>query len=202
MPAPHISTTANHDTGVPEVLTVRQAAILDFIETTVRAQGYPPTLREIGTAVGLSSPSSVRYQVVTLEAKGYLHRDAARPRAYAISDTATPPDAVLAEHIRQAAADVPLPPEYTEGHFPLRMTGEAMREAAIRDGDILIISTHHSAANDDLVAALIDGYATVRQLRHDSDGRAWLTARADGYPDYPAEAAVVLGRVATMLRHL
>lgn len=198
MPAPHTSPTARH-AGVPEILTGRQAAILDFIESTVRSRGYPPTLREIGAAVGLRSPSSVRYQVVTLEAKGYLHRDAARPRAYTVSDTAQSPD--LAEHIRQATADVPLPPEYTDGYFPLRMSDSSMRDAAIRDGDILIISLQDRATDGDLVAVLIDGHPTIRQLRYDDD-HVWLSARADGHPDHPAEAAVILGRVAAVLRHL
>lgn len=201
MPAPRTQPKSDRHAGVPELLTARQAAILDFIETTVHTRKYPPTMREIGVAVGLSSTSSVRHQILTLHAKGYLYRDAARPRAYVIRDAAPPAEETLAAHIRQAATDVPLPPEYADGHFPLRMAGNAMREAAIRDGDILIISRHDHAADGDLVAALIGDRATIRQLRQDRD-HTWLQARAAGYPELPADGAMILGRVVAVLRHL
>ena len=171
-------------------LTERQRTILDVIRASVTSRGYPPSIREIGDAVGLTSTSSVAHQLRTLERKGYLRRDPNRPRAVDVrggEDTATPvatdvagSDAlpeptyvpvlgriaaggpILAE---EAVEDVfPLPRELVgEGSlFMLKVVGESMVDAAICDGDWVVIRQQNVADNGDIVAAMIDGEATVK----------------------------------------
>ncbi|MER6692556.1 transcriptional repressor LexA [Streptomyces minutiscleroticus] len=210
----------------PDGLTSRQAAIVRFIEDTVARQGYPPSMREIGQAVELRSTSSVAHQLMALESKGVLYRDPHRPRAYRVRHRADDaPEApapaaatpgvthvplvgriaagapILAE---EAVEDVlPLPRHLVgEGRlFALKVVGDSMVEAAICDGDIVTVRRQDAADHGDIVAALLDGEATVKRLRLE-DGRVWLAPHNPAYEPIPGEHAAILGKVVAVLRTL
>lgn len=213
-------------------LTDRQRLILATIRDAVLERGYPPTMREIGEAVGLTSPSSVKHQLTTLERKGYLRRDPNRPRAIEIvgaevsasrpdissgsvedATDASPPvlvpvvgriaagGPILAE---QAVEDVfPLPRRLVgDGElFLLQVQGDSMIEAAICDGDWVVVRRQEVAENGEIVAAMIDGEATVKtfQLR---GGHVRLLPANPAYSPIDADEAVILGRVVSVLRSL
>jgi len=207
------------------VLTMRQHKILQVIRDSVERRGYPPSVREIGDAAGLKSPSSVAHQLKVLEKRGLLRRDPNRPRAVdirplddAMPDTeATHPlpspsyvpvvgriaagGPILAE---QAIEDVfPLPKEIVgEGTlFLLKVVGDSMIDAAITDGDWVVVRQQPVADNGDIVAAMIDGEATVKTFKR-KDGHVWLMPHNAAYEPIPGDEAVVLGRVVTVLRKL
>lgn len=206
-------------------LSPRQRRVLEVIRDWVQRFGYPPSVREIGEAVGLTSTSSVAHQLRALERKGYLRRDPNRPRAVGIRpaepvlETPEPEQArphpiyvpvvgriaaggpVLAE---QAIEDVfPLPREIVgEGTlFLLRVAGDSMVEAAITDGDWVVVRQQPTADNGDIVAAMIDGEATVKTFKR-RDGRIWLLPHNSAYEPIPGDEATVLGRVVAVLRRL
>ena len=211
-------------------LTERQRTILEVIRTSVTSRGYPPSIREIGDAVGLTSTSSVAHQLRTLEKKGYLRRDPNRPRAVDVrgSDEMVTPvvatdvagsDAlpeptfvpvlgriaaggpILAE---QAVEEVfPLPRELVgEGSlFMLKVVGESMIDAAICDGDWVVIRQQNVADNGDIVAAMIDGEATVKTFKR-TRGQVWLMPHNPAFDPIDGNEAVILGKVVTVLRKL
>jgi repressor LexA len=218
-------------TALPDVfaadLTPRQRKILDFIRDTVERRGYPPTVREIGEAVGLVSPSSVAYQMGVLQKKGYLRKDPNRPRAVdvrppselALDDeeavrAARPAPAyvpvlgriaaggpILAE---QSIEDVfPLPRELVgEGTlFLLQVKGDSMLDAAICDGDWVVVRQQPVANSGEIVAAMIDGEATVKTYRF-RDGHVWLMPHNPAFDPIPGDEATILGRVVTVLRRV
>ncbi|MFF7858767.1 transcriptional repressor LexA [Streptomyces sp. NPDC007904] len=212
-------------------LTARQAAIVAFIEDTVARQGYPPSMREIGQAVRLASTSSVSHQLMALEHKGVLYRDPNRPRAYRVRQrwgdgvcaqaASTAPEPAVAEDaarvplVGRIAAGTPILAEEVvedvlalprhlvgEGQlFALRVVGDSMIEAAICDGDIVTVRRQDTADHGDIVAALLDGEATVKRLRH-QDGRVWLMPHNSAYEPIPGEDAAILGKVVAVLRTL
>ena len=211
--------------GPPDAsgLTARQRRVLEVIRDAVARRGYPPSVREIGEAVGLTSSSSVQHQLETLQKKGFLRRDPNRPRAVevfapnAADDEAARIDArpaptyvpvvgriaaggpVLAE---EAVEDVfPLPRELVgEGTlFLLRVVGDSMIDAAIADGDWVVVRQQPTADNGDIVAAMIDGEATVKTYKR-RDGHVWLLPHNAAYDPIPGDEATVLGRVVTVLR--
>jgi repressor LexA len=211
-------------------LTERQRTILEMIRNSVTTRGYPPSIREIGDAVGLTSTSSVAHQLRTLERKGYLRRDPNRPRAVDVrgtEDHAAPSvltdvagsDAlpeptfvpvlgriaaggpILAE---QAVEDVfPLPRELVgEGSlFLLKVVGESMVDAAICDGDWVVIRQQNVADNGDIVAAMIDGEATVKTFKR-SRGQIWLMPHNPLFDPIPGNDAAILGKVVTVIRKI
>ena len=210
-------------------LTDRQRTILDVIRSSVTSRGYPPSIREIGDAVGLTSTSSVAHQLRTLERKGYLRRDPNRPRAVDVrgteettasvatdvagSDALPEPTFVpvlgriaaggpiLAE---QAVEDVfPLPRELVgEGSlFLLKVVGESMIDAAICDGDWVVVRQQNVADNGDIVAAMIDGEATVKTFKRTA-GQVWLLPHNAAFDPIPGNDAAILGKVVTVLRKL
>ncbi|MDT5196995.1 MAG: repressor LexA [Mycobacterium sp.] len=215
------------DTRDP-ALTERQRTILEVIRSSVTTRGYPPSIREIGDAVGLTSTSSVAHQLRTLERKGYLRRDPNRPRAVDVrtpEELATPivatdvagSDAlpeptyvpvlgriaaggpILAE---EAVEDVfPLPRELVgEGSlFLLKVVGESMIDAAICDGDWVVIRQQNVADNGDIVAAMIDGEATVKTFKR-SRGQVWLMPHNPLFDPIPGNDAAILGKVVTVIR--
>ncbi|MDP7702734.1 transcriptional repressor LexA [Mycobacterium sp. TY815] len=213
--------------SVDSALTERQRTILEVIRASVTTRGYPPSIREIGDAVGLTSTSSVAHQLRTLERKGYLRRDANRPRAVdvrAADDAVTAPttdvagsDAlpeptfvpvlgriaaggpILAE---EAVEDVfPLPRELVgEGTlFLLKVVGDSMVEAAICDGDWVVVRQQNVADNGDIVAAMIDGEATVKTFKR-AGGQVWLMPHNPAFDPIPGNDATVLGKVVTVIR--
>lgn len=214
-------------------LTPRQRKVLEVIRDSVERRGYPPTIREIGSAVGLASTSSVSYQLAALQKKGFLRRDPTKPRAVdvrlpgeaaaavAAADLAQDEAAERAAHpapayvpvlgriaaggpilAEQAVEDVfPLPRELvgTGTLFLLKVVGDSMVDAAITDGDWVVVRQQPTADNGDIVAAMIDGEATVKTYRR-RDGHLWLMPRNDAYPPIDGDSAVILGRVVTVLR--
>nr|WP_228804290.1 transcriptional repressor LexA [Nocardia higoensis] len=216
-------------------LTVRQRKVLDVIRSSVSERGYPPSIREIGDAVGLTSTSSVAHQLRALERKGYLRRDPNRPRAVDVRGldeavravTALPGGAearesaadpsrptptfvpvlgriaaggpILAE---QAVEDVfPLPRELVgDGSlFLLRVVGESMVDAAICDGDWVVVRQQNVAENGDIVAAMIDGEATVKTFKHIGKD-VWLMPHNPLFEPIPGNDARILGKVVTVIR--
>jgi repressor LexA len=216
--------------SVDPTLTERQRTILNVIRASVTNRGYPPSIREIGDAVGLTSTSSVAHQLRTLERKGYLRRDPNRPRAVDVRGAdeaaATPPvtevagsDAlpeptyvpvlgriaaggpILAE---EAVEDVfPLPRELVgEGTlFLLKVVGDSMVEAAICDGDWVVVRQQNVANNGDIVAAMIDGEATVKTFKR-AGGQVWLMPHNPAFDPIPGNDATVLGKVVTVIRKI
>jgi repressor LexA len=218
------------------LLTPRQRTILDVIRASVTSRGYPPSIREIGDAVGLTSTSSVAHQLRTLEKKGFLRRDPNRPRAVDVrsaddvriadeasrapvvtdvagSDALPEPTYVpvlgriaaggpiLAE---EAVEDVfPLPRELVgEGAlFLLKVVGESMVDAAICDGDWVVIRQQNVADNGDIVAAMIDGEATVKTFKR-TGGQVWLMPHNPAFDPIPGNDAAVLGKVVTVIRKI
>jgi repressor LexA len=211
-------------------LTQRQRRVLEVIRDSIDRRGYPPSVREIGEAVGLSSASSVAHQLSVLQKKGWLRRDPNRPRALdvrlpgdATAETApaasAAPDGtaaptyvplvgriaaggpVLAE---QAVEDVfPLPRELVgEGTlFMLRVAGNSMVDAAICDGDWVVVRQQPTAENGEIVAAMLDGEATVKTYKR-RDGHVWLLPHNPAYEPIPGDEATILGRVVTVLRRV
>ncbi|TLS45670.1 transcriptional repressor LexA [Streptomyces montanus] len=202
-------------------LTSRQSAIVRYITETVDRQGYPPSMREIGQAVKLASTSSVAHQLMALERKGVLYRDPHRPRAYCVrpswapdlGDKTEPPvDVPLVGRIAAGAPllaeemveDVYALPRQLVGEgelFALTVVGDSMIEMAICDGDIVIVRRMDSADHGDIVAALLEDEATVKQLRR-QDGQVWLMPRNSAYEPIPGDQAQILGKVVGVLRQL
>jgi repressor LexA len=200
-------------------LTPRQLKILSVIKTAVEDQGYPPSMREIGLAAGLSSTASVTYQLQILEEKGWIRRDASRGRAIEITlpgqdGEAAPQDKTrLIPLVGKIAAGNPilaeqeveevLPlPESIVGKgdlFLLQVKGDSMIDLAICDGDFVVIRSQKDAQKGEIVAAMIDGEATVKTWSK-KDGHYWLLPANDNYAPIPADEAVILGKVTAVLR--
>jgi repressor LexA len=210
-------------------LTERQRTILEVIRASVTSRGYPPSIREIGDAVGLTSTSSVAHQLRTLERKGYLRRDPNRPRAVDVRGTeettaaattdvagsdALPEPTFVPVLGRIAAGGPILAEERIEDVFPLpkqlvgdgtlfllEVSGDSMVDAAICDGDYVVIRQQPTADNGDIVAAMIDGEATVKTLRK-RDGEVWLIPHNVNYDPIDGTHATILGKVTAVLRRV
>ena len=208
-------------------LTERQRTILEVIRASVTSRGYPPSIREIGDAVGLTSTSSVAHQLRTLERKGYLRRDPNRPRAVdvrgtedttlsAVTDVAGSdalPEPTFVPVLGRIAAGGPiLAEEAVEDVFPLprelvgegslfllKVVGESMIDAAICDGDWVVIRQQNVADNGDIVAAMIDGEATVKTFKRTA-GQVWLMPHNPTFDPIPGNEAAILGKVVTVIR--
>jgi repressor LexA len=202
-------------------LTPRQLKILQVIKTAVEDQGYPPSMREIGEKAGLSSTASVTYHLQILEEKGWIRRDASRGRAIEITlpgqdGEAAPQDKTrLIPLVGRIAAGNPilaeqeveevLPlPESIVGKgdlFLLQVKGDSMIDAAICDGDYVVIRAQKNCEKGEIVAAMIDGEATVKTWSK-KDGHFWLLPANDDYAPIPADNAEILGKVTAVLRSL
>ena len=215
------------------VLTWRQRKVLQVIRESVQRRGYPPSMREIGEAVGLTSTSSVSYQLSTLQNKGYLRRDAGRPRTVEVrlpGHPAVRPDASFDDDVpmditSQEAAYVPvvgriaaggpiLAEESIEDIFPLpralvgegtlfllKVVGDSMINAGIVDGDWVVIRQQPVAENGDIIAAMIEGEATVKTFKR-SGNHVWLMPHNPAYTPIPGDEAEILGRVVAVLRRV
>ncbi|MGO8886488.1 MAG: transcriptional repressor LexA [Streptosporangiaceae bacterium] len=221
------------------VLTWRQRKVLQVIRESVQRRGYPPSMREIGEAVGLTSTSSVSYQLSTLQNKGYLRRDAGRPRTvevrlpghpairpeHEVDDSAAADggtmdivsqEAVFVPLVGRIAAGGPILAEQSiedifplprqivgEGNlFLLKVVGDSMINAAIADGDWVVVRQQPVAENSDIVAAMIDGEATVKTFKRAGDGHVWLMPHNPAYTPIPGDQAEILGRVVAVLRRV
>ena len=204
-------------------LTPRQRAILEVIHGHVDEHGYPPSVREIGDAVGLRSPSSVHAQLESLEAKGYLRRDPTKPRALEMGrDPETslqmrPGSSRNVPLVGEIAAGGPilaeervesvyaLPKELVgEGAlFMLKVRGESMIEAGVMAGDLVVVREQPSVEQGEMCAALIDGEATVKFFRRTRAGEVFLDPANETYEPIPVTAdqdATIMGKVVTVLR--
>ncbi|MEO8263459.1 MAG: transcriptional repressor LexA [Pseudolysinimonas sp.] len=206
-------------------LSEKQLAILEMIQRSVSSRGYPPSMREIGDAVGLSSLSSVTHQLNQLELSGYLRRDPNRPRALEVlielpsssgeNADAGPQvqDAAMVPLVGRIAAGVPITadqqvdevfplPRQLVGKgdlFMLKVVGESMIDAAICDGDWVVVRQQKNADNGEIVAAMLDGEATVKVFRQ-RDGHTWLLPRNSAFEPILGDDAEVLGKVVAVLR--
>ncbi|NBU32642.1 MAG: transcriptional repressor LexA [Actinobacteria bacterium] len=205
-------------------LTARQRLILDYIGTATAERGYPPSMREIGEAVGLTSSGSVAYQLKILGEKGFINRDATRARALEIITPATG----LPEHLAEgdlvpSAAYVPLVGQIAAGGpilaeqaveevfplpkslvgdgqlFMLKVKGDSMIDAAICDGDFVVVRSQPTCENGDIVAALLDDEATVKTFKK-RDGHVWLMPHNPAYEPIMGDQATIMGKVVSVLR--
>ena len=201
-------------------LTERQQQVLEYIRSTVAARGYPPSVREIGEAVGLNSPSTVHSHLNSLVQAGAIKRDATKPRAIMVVENTLPVvtddprtrDIPLLGRIAAGAPilalehvdDVlPLPVQLVgEGPvFLLEVKGDSMVDAGIHEGDLVAVHKQPEARDGEIVAALIDGEeATVKRLRR-RDGKVILESENPAYPPMVfTEGVEIIGRVVSVLR--
>lgn len=226
--------------GPPDAtgLTPRQQRVLAVIVESIEQRGYPPSMREIGQLVGLTSSSSVAHQLKTLEEKGFLRRDPNRPRALEVflpeimaarrslgAASETSVDETGIGDVAPAPTNVPLlgriaaggpilAEERWEDVFPLprqlvgegelfllEVSGESMVDAAICDGDYVVIRKEQTAENGDIVAALLDGEATVKTFQR-KGGQVWLLPHNPAYEPIDGTHATILGKVTAVLRRV
>ena len=229
--------------GPPDAtgLTPRQTKVLLSIKDSIEKRGYPPSMREIGEAVGLTSSSSVAHQLRVLEEKGFLKRDPNRPRALEVflpevmaarrsmgstdgraessyDETGVGdamPAATYVPMVGRIAAGGPILAEETldevfplpkqlvgEGTlFMLEVRGDSMVDAAICSGDYVVVRQEQTAENGEIVAALIDGEATVKTFQR-KDGHVWLLPHNAAYDPIDGTHATILGKVTAVLRRI
>jgi repressor LexA len=201
-----------------QATTEKQQRILDVIREFTSEHGYPPSVREIGERVGLSSSSTVQSHLKTLERRGLLKRDPTKPRALvATPDADAPPvvDSVTLPVLGRVAAGVPitatenledhfvLPAAWAprRGGFMLRVKGDSMIEAAILDGDLIVVEPRPNAENGEIVVAMIDGEATVKRFYRE-DGRFRLQPENAAMAPIYADDVTIVGRVEAVIRRL
>ena len=205
-------------------ISTRQREILTFIEAQMRDRGYPPSVREIGEAVGLNSPSTVHTHLNTLSRLGYLRRDPTKPRAIEVTwdpnsgvamerrpvrhvplvgDVAAGTDVLAQENVEEL---LPLPADFTgDGElFMLRVRGESMIDAGILDGDFVIAEQQNTAERGDIVVAGIPGdEATVKTYQPRGTNIVLVPANPTMEPmEFPADEVSIFGRVVTVIRRL
>lgn len=200
-------------------LTPRQMQILDFIRREVKVKNYPPSVREIGEAVGLSSSSTVHAHLANLEAKGFIRRDPTKPRAIELLEDDPPPsyipDIVRVPVVGHVTAGEPILAEQNiEDYFPLpkmmvhndtvfllRVRGDSMINAGIIDGDHVIVRQQSSASNGEIVVALLDGEATVKRFYKEKD-HIRLQPENDHYEPLRSPHIAVVGKVIGVFRYI
>ena len=203
-------------------LSARQLTILEFIKSSSDSQGYAPSMREIGDAAGLNSPASVKYQLDILEEKGFIRRDENRGRAMEVvlpdhltGDSASTDKTRFIPLVGSIAAGVPITadqqveetlplPESLVGKgdlFMLKVKGESMINAAICDGDYVVIRQQKDANNGEIVAAMIDGEATVKTFSR-KGGHIWLLPANDDFAPIDGDNCEILGKVTAVLRSI
>jgi len=220
-------TTGTATDAVRKPLTAKQSAILEAIQESIAGRGYPPSMREIGDAVGLRSLSSVTHQLNQLELAGRLRRDPNRPRAMevlahedspvaavtSILTTSDDGDTAHVPMVGRIAAGVPITAEQQVEEvmplprqlvgkgdlFMLRVVGDSMVDAAICDGDWVVVRQQQSAENGDIVAAMLDDEATVKVFRQ-RDGHTWLLPRNSAFEPILGDHAQIVGKVVAVLR--
>ena len=224
LPYPYpMSTEKNKVTELPDGpadqygLTPRQLKILLAIKESTEANGFPPSMREIGELAGLASPASVSYQLKALEEKGFLKKDP-KGRTLQVSlpgdEPAQKPEKTRnVPLVGQIAAGIPITadqnieevhtlPESLVGKgdiYMLKVKGDSMVDAAICDGDFVVIRQQKNAEKGEIVAAMIDGEATVKTFSK-KDGHYWLLPANPDFAPIPADNAEILGKVVAVLR--
>lgn len=210
-------------------LTDRQRKILNVIQDAVKDRGFPPTVREIADLVGLASPASVAHQLSALERKGFIKRDPNSPRAIDLTlpnksgvaidglvgglESEQTPEAAFVPLVGRIAAGGPILAEQSiEETFPLpeslvgqgelfmlKVVGDSMIDAAICDGDFVVIRAQKTCEKGEIVAAMIDGEATVKTFSR-RDGKIWLLPANPNFSPIPGDNAEILGKVTAVLR--
>ncbi|MFV0428470.1 MAG: transcriptional repressor LexA [Arachnia sp.] len=213
-------------------LTTRQRRILQVIRDSVESVGYPPSVRELATQAGLASTSSVSYQLKVLQERGFLRRDPNRPRALQVTlpedavardsgiDSAqsydASPKSVEVPLVGRIAAGGPiLAEEQVEDVFALptqlvgdgevfllSVRGDSMVDAAICDGDWVVVRKQPTAVNGDIVAALLDDEATVKTFKRDRAGQLWLLPHNQAYSPIDGTHATIMGKVVAVMRRV
>jgi repressor LexA len=211
-------------------VTEKQLRILDVIREFTAEHGYPPSVREIGEAVGLSSSSTVQSHLKTLERRGLLWRDPTKPRALVprngdrgtgapVRESALPatdrPEIAMIPVVGRVAAGVPitaaenleetfvLPAHFVRrsGTFMLRVKGDSMIDAAILDGDLIVVDPKPDATNGEIVVAMIDGEATVKRFYREPNRIRLQPENSTMAPIY-ADDVTIVGRVEAVVRRL
>ena len=191
-------------------LSTMQRKIYDYIVTCVREQGYPPSVREIGEAVGLQSPSTVHFHLKHLEEAGVIEKCAGKGRAITLTTPPMPQDKVPV--VGNVAAGSPILAEEciedyltfdtggrSEEYFALRVRGESMINAGILPGDLVVVRRQQTANSGEIVVALIEDEATVKRLAL-RNGQIWLMPENDAYSPIDGSNAQILGKVAAVVR--
>ena len=191
-------------------LSTMQRKIYDYIVTCVREQGYPPSVREIGEAVGLKSPSTVHFHLKHLEEAGVIEKGAGKGRAITLTTLPMPQDKVPV--VGNVAAGSPILAEEciedyltfdtggrSEEYFALRVRGESMINAGILPGDLVVVRRQQTANSGEIVVALIEDEATVKRLSL-RNGQIWLMPENDAYAPIDGSNAQIVGKVAAVVR--
>jgi len=197
-------------------LTKRQQEIIDFIKRYRVEHGYPPTVRDIGKAVGLASSSTVHQHLANLEQLGLLRRDPSKPRALELRDrsdlarrlvglpvigTVAAGSPTLAEENIEEYVEVPQAAGGDDGTFLLRVRGESMRDAAIIEGDLVVVHSQETAIDGDIVVAMVGEEATVKRYFREPDHVRLQPENAEMAPILSREVRI-LGRVVGVMRSL
>lgn len=205
-------------------MTKMQQKIYDYIAQTLAQQGYPPSVREIGDAVGLKSPSTVHFHLKHMEEMGVINKSGRKGRAITLAqpaaDTAIAPEAP--QEVEPPAGRVPIVGTVAAGtpilaqeciedyltfdtggrdgeYFALRVRGESMLNAGILPGDLVVVHQQQEAHNGEIIVALIEDEATVKRLRR-KDGQVWLMPENDAYSPIDGRNASILGKVSAVIR--
>ena len=191
-------------------LTRMQQKIVDYIAQCIREQGYAPSVREIGEAVGLKSPSTVHFHLKHLEEAGVIVKGAGKGRAIALCDPSEQKDKVPV--VGNVAAGSPILAQqcieeyltfdtggHNEDYFALRVRGESMIRAGILPGDLVVVRRQAKAENGEIVVALLGDEATVKRLSMEQ-GQIWLLPENEAYSPIDGTDAVILGKVAAVVR--
>lgn len=206
-------------------ISPRANRLLQVIRKSIAEVGYPPSVREMAQLAGLASPSSVTYQLKVLEKAGYLRRDPNRTRAIVVvedekaektpEETQAPANSVSAPLVGRIAAGGPILaeqhiedvfslPTQLVGHgefFMLEVKGDSMIDAAICEGDWVVVRRQEDAVNGDIVAALLDDEATVKTFRR-ADGKVWLIPHNEQYSPIDGSHATIMGKVVAVMRRV
>jgi repressor LexA len=219
--------TGNSDARRRTDLSATQRRVFDMIREHLATIGYPPTMQEISDATGLKSLASVTYQLQQLELAGYIKRNPGRARGLEVlidlpdNDGATPEsviplgDAAMVPLVGRIAAGIPITADQNVDEvvplprtlvgkgdlFMLKVVGESMIDAAICDGDFVVVRAQKTAENGEIVAALLDGEATVKTFRQ-RDGHTWLLPQNTAFEPILGDHAEVMGKVVAVLRSL
>ena len=193
-------------------LRTKQQQIYDYIVSFTEEHGYPPSVREIGEAVGLKSPSTVHFHMKNLEKAGMIVKAKKKTRAISLPHSEDGPPQDTVPILGNVAAGAPILAEEciedyltfdTGGlsgeHFALRVRGESMRDAGILPDDLVVVHQQQRASAGDIVVAMINGEATVKTLRR-RDGHVWLMPENPEYEPIPGDHAEILGRVTAVVR--
>ena len=191
-------------------LTSMQQRIYEYIASCIREQGYPPSVREIGEAVGLKSPSTVHFHLKHLEEAGVIEKGAGKGRAITLTVPTVPEDKVPI--VGNVAAGSPILAEEgiedyltfdTGGHgdeyFALRVRGESMLNAGILPGDLVVVRRQQTCSNGEIVVAMIEDEATVKRFSK-QNGHIWLLPENEAYSPIDGTYAQILGKVSAVVR--